>query len=57
MTLAQLLGLDHWKTTLAGVLLAGAHVTVNGVTPKQMAVAFLFAALGYLASDKPKPQA
>lgn len=56
MTFVQLLGLDHWKTTLAGALLAGSHVAINGVTSKQMLIAFFMAAVGYLASDKPKPQ-
>jgi hypothetical protein len=41
----------NWKTTLAGVLAAVAHVTVNGVGWKQLLVAVAMAAVGALAKD------
>jgi hypothetical protein len=40
-----------WKTTLTGVALAVAHVSVNGVGWKQMLTAALLAILGTLAQD------
>jgi hypothetical protein len=41
----------NWKTTLAGVLAAVAHVTVNGTSWKQLLVAAAMAAIGALAKD------
>jgi len=43
--------MKNWKTTLAGLALAVAHVSVNGVGWKQLLVAALMAILGYLAKD------
>jgi hypothetical protein len=43
-----------WKTTLAGLLAAVAHVSVNGVGWKQLAVAAAIALLGAVAGDHPK---
>ena len=41
----------NWKTTLAGVIAAVAHLTVNGVGWKQLLVAAAVAAIGALAKD------
>jgi hypothetical protein len=40
-----------WKTTLAGLALAVAHVSVNGVGWKQIVVASLLAILGAVSND------
>lgn len=41
----------NWKTTLAGVLTAVAHLSVNGIGWKQIITAVGMAALGALAKD------
>jgi hypothetical protein len=43
--------MKDWKTTLAGLALAAAHVSINGVGWKQLLVAALIAILGFLAKD------
>jgi len=43
--------MKDWRTTLAGFALAVVHVSVNGVTWKQLAIAGLLAGLGYLSKD------
>jgi hypothetical protein len=43
--------MKDWKTTLAGLGAAIAHVTVNGVGWKQLIVAAAIALLGLLAKD------
>jgi hypothetical protein len=40
-----------WKTTVTGAALAALHVSVNGVSPKQLVFAALLAFLGALAQD------
>jgi len=40
-----------WRTTLAGLAAAILHVSINGVSWKQLAYAGLLAAVGYLAKD------
>lgn len=42
---------QSWKTTLAGVAAAAAHVTVNGTSWKQLIVAACMAAIGAFAQD------
>lgn len=41
----------NWKTTLAGLAAAVAHVSVNGVSWKNLLVAAAVAAVGALAKD------
>ena len=41
----------NWKTTLAGLVAALAHVSVNGIGWKQLAAAAAMAAIGALAKD------
>jgi hypothetical protein len=41
----------NWKTTLAGLTAAVAHVSINGVGWKQLVMAGIMAALGALAKD------
>jgi hypothetical protein len=43
--------ISNWKTTLAGVAAAVAHVSVNGVGWKQLLQAAFMAAMGLLAKD------
>lgn len=43
--------MKNWKTTVAGIVLAVAHVAVNGVGWKQLLVAAAMAAVGALAKD------
>ena len=43
--------MKDWKTTLTGLALAVAHVSVNGIGWKQLLVAAITAALGYFAKD------
>lgn len=49
--------MKDWKTTVAGLALAAAHVSVNGVGWKQLLVAAITAVLGYVASDSKKAAA
>lgn len=42
---------QNWKTTLAGIAAAVAHVSINGVGWKQILSAALMAAIGALAKD------
>lgn len=41
----------NWKTTVAGLAAAIAHVSVNGVSWKNLLVAAAVAAIGALAKD------
>jgi len=41
----------NWKTTLAGVLTAIAHISVNGVGWRQLLVSAGIAAIGAVAGD------
>lgn len=43
--------LKNWKTTLAGLAAAAAHVSVNGVGWKQLIAAAAMAVMGALAKD------
>ncbi|HZS71044.1 MAG TPA: hypothetical protein VFA13_04345 [Candidatus Acidoferrum sp.] len=43
--------MKNWKTTIAGLAAAAAHVTVNGVGWKQLISAALIALIGALAKD------
>lgn len=47
--------LANWKTTLAGLVAAVAHVSINGVSWKNLLVAAALAALGYFTQDAKKP--